>query len=440
MGPFDDFRTNSPGDLMQGPSRVVRGRERTRGQSVVEFALVVPVLLLLTLTAIDFGRVFLGWVNLQQMTRIAANEAAEHASIWAVPGDATGDKAKYQAKVKNDARLINCVMPDPVPEPILGAGTALGAPVTVAFTCEFNIITPIISNIIGNPILVSSETTYPVKEGAVATVPGGGVPIVPVPVAKFTGSPQSGWGPSLQVTFANESTGAPTSQQWDFDVTHGGTGTPTVSPATASTVGPHTVTYGCTGTAGQFCTFKVSLTVANAGGSDSEVKPADYITVTVPPDPPAPIAEFTGTPRSGIEPQTVVFTFVDLRAGTVTYTNYQWDFTNDGTFDATGATTSHAYLTDGAYDVRLRVTDSTGATNELIKKGYIVITNKICTVPDFGNTRVNQAQNKWAAAGFTTSVQFDPGPNNYRIVTQSITGGTIDPQPGGCGATIRVGP
>jgi PKD repeat protein len=371
------------------------------------------------------------------MTRIAANEAAEHASVWAVPGDATGEKARYQAKVKNDARLINCVLPNPLPEPVLGAGTALGAPVTVSFSCEFNVITPVISNIIGNPIMVSSETTYPVKEGAVATVPGGGVPIVPVPVAKFTGSPQSGWGPLLQVTFTNESTGAPTSQAWRFDAGHSGTGTPTVSPATASTAGTQTVTYGCTGTAGQFCTFTVQLTVANAGGSNVAAKP-DYITLTVPEPPPAPLAEFTGTPRTGIEPQTVAFTFNNLRG--LTYTKYEWDFTNDGTFDAGGATTTHAYLTDGAYDVRLKVTDSTGATNEVIKKAYIVITNKICTVPDFGNTRTNQAQAKWAAAGFTTAVQFDPGPNNYKIVTQAPTGGTIDPQPGGCAATIRVGP
>ena len=440
MGPFGDFRTNSPGDLMQGPFSMGRRRERTRGQSVVEFALVVPILLLLTLTAIDFGRVFLGWINLQQMTRLAANEAAEHASVWAVPGDATGEKARYQAKVKNDARLINCVLPNPLPEPILGAGTELGAPVTVAFSCQFNIITPVISNIIGNPVLVSAETTYPVKEGVVATVPGGGAPIIPLPVAKFTGSPQSGWGPSLQVTFTNESTGGPTSQFWDFDVTpRGGTGSGTVSPPTATTAGNQTVTYGCTGTAGQFCTFSVQLQVANAGGSNTAAK-ATYITVTVPPDAPAPIAEFTGTPRSGVEPQTVTFSFVDLRGGSVTYTNYQWDFDNNGTFDATGQNTTHAYLTDGAYDVRLKVTDSTGATNELIKKAYIVITNKICTVPDFGNTRTNQAQAKWAAAGFTTSVLFDPGPNNYKIVTQSITGGTIDPQPGGCAATITVGP
>ena len=167
----------------------------------------VPVLLLLTMTAIDFGRVFLGWVNLQQMTRIAANHAAEHASAWGTPGDAL-ERDKYQAKVKNDARQINCVLPDPIPDPVLGSGTALGAPVTVSLSCQFSILTPIISSVLGGTILVSAETTFPVKEGVVATVPGGGAPILPVPVAKFTGSPQSGWSP-LQVTFSNQSTGAP---------------------------------------------------------------------------------------------------------------------------------------------------------------------------------------------------------------------------------------
>ena len=46
---------------------------------MVEFALVFPVILVLLMVAIDFGRVYLGWVNLQNMTRIAANFAANHA-------------------------------------------------------------------------------------------------------------------------------------------------------------------------------------------------------------------------------------------------------------------------------------------------------------------------------------------------------------------------
>jgi PKD repeat protein len=171
-----------------------------------------------------------------------------------------------------------------------------------------------------------------------------------------------------------------------------------------------------------------------------EAKPLDYITLTVPPDPPAPIAEFTGNPRTGIEPQTVTFSFVDLRGGTVTYTDYAWDFNKDGNPDANGPSVSRAYPTDGVYDVSLTVTDNTGATNTLTKRAYVVISNKICVVPDFGNTKANKAQSKWTTAGFTTSVLFQPGQNNYTINYQSIIGGTIDPQPSGCDAVITVGP
>jgi len=42
---------------------------------------------------------------------------------------------------------------------------------------------------------------------------------------------------------------------------------------------------------------------------------------------------------------------------------YAWDFTNDGIFDASGVTTSHAYGTPGTYTAVLRVTDAQGATD-----------------------------------------------------------------------------
>jgi PKD repeat protein len=428
-----------PGDFMRAVSLRRRREQRTRGQSVVEFALVVPVLLLLTLTAIDFGRVFLGWVNLQQMTRIAANQAAEHASAWGTPGDAT-ERAKYQQKVKNDARLINCTLPNPLPDPVINAGTELGAPVTVGLTCQFNLITPIIANVLGGTILVSAETTYPVKEGVVATVPGGGAPIVVPPVAKFVGSPQSGWS-NLVVSFTNSSTGAPTSQTWNFNVAPSstGTGSGSVSPANSLAVAPPNVTYTCTGAPGDTCTWGVTLQVGNAGGTHTETK-LDYITVTVPPAPPDPIAEFTGTPRTGVEPQTVNFSFVDLRGGTVTYTLYEWDLDGNGSFEATGQNVSRTYPTDGVFDISLRVTATGGATNTLTKKAYIVITNQICTVPAFGTYKKNQAQALWTGAGFTTQVQFQAGQGNYNIGYQSLTGGTIDPQPAGCASVITVGP
>ena len=46
-----------------------------RGQALVEFALVLPLLALLLVMALDFGRVFFGWVALQNAARIGANYA-----------------------------------------------------------------------------------------------------------------------------------------------------------------------------------------------------------------------------------------------------------------------------------------------------------------------------------------------------------------------------
>jgi PKD repeat protein len=189
------------------------------------------------------------------------------------------------------------------------------------------------------------------------------------------------------------------------------------------------------------CTFTVSLRVGNGGGQDTVTK-TGYVTVKVPP-PTGPIAEFTGSPLSGVEPVTTTFQFVDVRAGAVVYTNYEWDCTSDGSWDRSGATQTTAactYATSGSYDVTLRVTDNTGATSTLRKNGYVNVAHRVCTVPNFFNTNQNQAQNRWASAGFTTTVLFQTGPNNYKIKYQSINGSTVDPQPDGCASIITVGP
>lgn len=416
-------------------------RPRSAGQSLVELSLILPVLLLLVLIAVDFGRVYLGWINVQQMTRVAANFAADHATAWSIPDTPAkaADRAEYQRMVKNAARVNNCRPPNPLPAPVFGTGSGLGHEATVGLNCQFDLITPLISQVVGGTILVSGATTMPVKEGAVATVPGGGGPIVTPPQAKFVASPRSGWAPFIG-TFVDQSTNAPTSWTWQFAVaaSGAGTGTGSVTPDNSLSQGPNNVSFDCAGVPGDTCTFDVSLAVGNAGGVSS-TESTDYVTVVVPP-PTGPIAEFTATPRSGTQPVNTTFQFVDLRAGAVTYTSYQWDFTNDGSFDATGLSVTHSYPTPGSYDVRLRVTDSTGAQSTLVKYGYIIVSKRLCTVPDFGNTKKNQAQSRWATAGFSTTVGFLPGSNNYTIRTQTIVGGTIDPQPNGCASDITVGP
>ena len=73
---------------------------------------------------------------------------------------------------------------------------------------------------------------------------------------------------------------------------------------------------------------------------------------------PAVVATFTATPSSGPAPLNVSFNSAGSTTGAGVTT--QWDFTNDGTFDATGATASRTYNSAGAYTARLRVTDSGG--------------------------------------------------------------------------------
>ncbi len=51
-----------------------------------------------------------------------------------------------------------------------------------------------------------------------------------------------------------------------------------------------------------------------------------------------------------------------------TIVSYDWDFENDGTFDATGTVVNHAYTAAGTFTARLRVTDNGGRTAETTRE------------------------------------------------------------------------
>src|SRR5262245_55149768 len=89
-----------------------------RGQSLVEFALTLPVILVLTLIALDFGRIYLGYINLQNMARVAANYAANNPDAWGSPGDA-GIQTAYKNQVLDDASASNCDLPTSAGKPVV---------------------------------------------------------------------------------------------------------------------------------------------------------------------------------------------------------------------------------------------------------------------------------------------------------------------------------
>lgn len=89
-----------------------RSRPRSRranGQSLVEFALLLPVLFFFLLATLDFGRVYLGYINLQNLVRIGANFAANDPDAWS-SGD-TAAQSNYRQIVLDDAAATNCDLP-----------------------------------------------------------------------------------------------------------------------------------------------------------------------------------------------------------------------------------------------------------------------------------------------------------------------------------------
>ena len=217
----------SPGARALGVSRSLlrgRGQRRERGQSLVEFALLLPLLLLLVLIAVDFGRVYLGWINLQNMARIGADFAANNATELSLPLTYPQTVARYQNQITNDAGATNCPLaPGQPASPTFtdmdgdGVTTGIGDRASVSLVCRFHVITPLISFIVGSNLNVTATTTFPIKQGLVATSSGGGGGTCLTPSPAINATPTSSGAAPLTVTFRDASGGgAGTSWHWTF--------------------------------------------------------------------------------------------------------------------------------------------------------------------------------------------------------------------------------
>lgn len=166
-------------------------RRKSRGQSMAEFALTMPMALLMVLFGLDFGRVFLGWVALNNAAREAANYAAMNPDAWTVPYNLTV-QAEYARLVQNEATSINCTLASPVPAPTFSSGTSIGAPASVTLTCGFRLITPFIGLFTGNPIAVTANSAFPVRAGLIEGIPTPAPTAVPTASAAPTPTPTAG--------------------------------------------------------------------------------------------------------------------------------------------------------------------------------------------------------------------------------------------------------
>lgn len=215
----------APGTLAPAPVEAARptvpsvlrrrlpGSRRALGQSLAEFALTVPMALFMVLFGLDFGRVFLGWVSLNQAAREAANYAAMNPTAWTAPYNYAA-QSEYARLITTEAAEINCDMGS-VPSPVFSSGTSIAAPATVTLTCDFSLITPIISIILGDSIAVSASSAFPIRAGTIEGVPLESATPTSTPAPSATASPSSSVGPTgspgASATIAPTDTPTPTS-------------------------------------------------------------------------------------------------------------------------------------------------------------------------------------------------------------------------------------
>lgn len=124
---------------------ITRYLNNNRGQSIVEFALVLPVLVLILCGMMEFGRVF----NEALVVTAAAREGARAAAIGA------NDSA-----IASTVRSFVAPSSDKVPVVVITRqNQASGTRITVQVTNQVEIITPLISNLLSG--------SFPVQGSAV---------------------------------------------------------------------------------------------------------------------------------------------------------------------------------------------------------------------------------------------------------------------------------
>lgn len=131
-------------------------RKTEKGQAVVEMALILPVLLLIIFGIIEFGRILNTYMIITEISR-------EGARAGCVGGSDSDIRSTVRSRATDsglDAALINDT--DIVITPNTGSRLR-GESLQVRVSYPVDIIAPLLGPIIGDPYIVSSQTTMRVE-------------------------------------------------------------------------------------------------------------------------------------------------------------------------------------------------------------------------------------------------------------------------------------
>jgi len=227
------------------------------------------------------------------------------------------------------------------------------------------------------------------------------------PIANFSANVTSGPA-NLTVQFSDLSSGSPDSWAWDFNN----------DGIVDSTLQNPLCTYTDAGS------YTINLTVSNTNGLHTLVKPG-YITVSS--GTKAPVAAFSGTPRSGTAPLPVTFT----DSSTNSPTSWVWDFGDGNT--STLKNPSNTYSNAGTFTVKLTAANAAGSDTST-RTQYITVSPVNANAPVASFTASQSSGTVPLTVTFTdtstgspTSWLWDFGNDqtgllNHKTVTYTSTG------------------
>lgn len=177
---------------MPAPSlhRPRRARQASRGQALVELAIILPVLLLLFAAALDLGRYFYGQITITHAAKEGAFEAARNPTSFDSTKDCDPVANRVVCRVLNEMRGSGyTVKPSDIslecsttPCP---ANPVIGQTVKVRVEAEFTLATPILEMIFGGRTVTTGSTAV----AQLGVNPQPGTVSTPAPTPTPTPSP-----------------------------------------------------------------------------------------------------------------------------------------------------------------------------------------------------------------------------------------------------------
>jgi PKD repeat protein len=323
---------------------------KSRGQSLVEFALVLPVFMLLLLIAVDFGRLFFSYVQISNAVREGASYGIYSPNDIAGIRAAVGRETNAQAQRGESALTVTTSCADSAGTPLACSlatgGSGAGNTITVKVNEPFTFLMPFVDGFFGNNLqmnVTATSTVLGYVAGSGGTPPGS----CSLPTASFTVLVNS-----TKTIFADPTASRPNSGTCNISGFNWNWGDGNLEVGTA-TGNAHTYTAANT--------YTIILQVTNQAGPDTSTQNVTVPQPTSPPSCTRPTAAFTHT-NSG-----KTFTYTDT--STVTdpvncpITDWLWTFTDQGGLQSNAQyPTPVDYGNSSSHPVTLVVTNAAGSS------------------------------------------------------------------------------